>query len=1100
MINHSQRCIAHLVRGALFGSLLIGCGGQGAGGDAGTGSTGPDVTPPQLVDKFPDAADISVATNSEIALQFSEPLNVSRLSTVRSAVRLYQTIDGETSLMTKTVRWDAQSNTLYVRPNTFFDASRHYTVEVTNGLRDVAGNQLATGPDGVITWRFTTSDVFDDQAPVWNEGATVRAIVDRFDTITVCWWSGAPNQVGCDPSMIDLLPSAATDLPSNGSSGVIYTIEYRRPSSESTFTSRRVGLSRRVTLTELRANTEYQFQVRVKDTTGNHTVTIISAENVTTPKAGRLYVANHTGDGVSMFTDVGQAVGNQPATLVTADQTRLVAPSGVAVDTLLPDPLRPGDPPRLDPAGYVYVAEPLMNRIAAYKLRSDPNPNDQIDEQVELGTYGVSQNAAPAWTIEGSLTRADVTGLCGPSTLQLERRVVDGVTRKILYVANALALPVSGGSPPCRPDNILVFDVTDGVQGPPQAPKEIISRSGFLTPIAFAVDRTHGLLYVANRDEVNVDNQWVVGNNWGWKVDVYDLENGVLENGRLAQAPRRHFWGVADGPCVIPTNEPDGRICGPTALAYDATNDTLYVTNRGKHNILAFSQASVRDGGPTTDFPAVVVGWGTGLDNTGLKDARPVGMFLQVVTVGGVTTRRLYVTTDVGQSVLIFDGSPPASGVFSGNVLPLRVIKGTKSMLGQPASNLASQSRGPFAVTVARKTVVDTAGDREVDEAYVVTPGLFAATGLTPAPSLAAFDVSPREDPPTATTTEYNTLATRTTNTVPDRVVVNPLLGASAVALDTVTRRLYVASFHANTIAVYNDPLDFSNGRKSPDRIIAGPATRLDHPIALWFRRLDQNDLGSLYVVNQSGHSVAVFKEGAAGTATEPNTLLTGNVAPARYIGPPEGTDPFDDTLNLTQMVFPTGLAIDPDHDILYVSNRDAEEFQDVVGRRIVAFPNASTIGADDPDPTTEDHNLAPTWKIEGTGGSTDQTLLRRPAGLWLIPDPDPDPNTAADDWLLVANRGAGMVLAFKGVSALVQAASPPYDIQPTLATASAPLNAPISLAFDDPHRELYISDGNQILAIHVPANMALSATPRVIAGSSTGLSGPYGLALDPAN
>jgi len=46
----------------------------------------------------------------------------------------------------------------------------------------------------------------------------------------------------------------------------------------------------------------------------------------------------------------------------------------------------------------------------------------------------------------------------------------------------------------------------------------------------------------------------------------------------------------------------------------------------------------------------------------------------------------------------------------------------------------------------------------------------------------------------------------------------------------------------------------------------------------------------------------------------------------------------------------------------------------------------------------------------------------------------------------------------------------------------------------------LYVSDGNQILAIHLSEDMALSATPRVIVGASTGLSGPYGLALDPLN
>jgi sugar lactone lactonase YvrE len=281
----------------------------------------------------------------------------------------------------------------------------------------------------------------------------------------------------------------------------------------------------------------------------------------------------------------------------------------------------------------------------------------------------------------------------------------------------------------------------------------------------------------------------------------------------------------------------------------------------------------------------------------------------------------------------------------------------------------------------------------------------------------------------------------------------------------------------------------------------------LDHPVALLFRPATTNPSRpkSLYVVNQSSHAVSVFTEG---DGTDPLALLGGDVAPSRFLGPPDGTDPFSNS-NLTEMVFPTGLAIDPDHDILYVSNRDAEEFQDFAGRRIVAFQNASTL----------DGNVAPTWKIEGKGppiGSqptTDKTTLDRPAGLWLIPDSDPS-DSESDDRLVVANRDGKSVLVFQGVGALVAAAgnlsprpaeTPKENLAPTWIIKDPLMLAPFGLAYESVARTLYVSDlSNRILAFDLDDLVSGTAepdlTPRVISGISTGLSAPLGLALDPLN
>lgn len=1066
----------------------MGCGGQAPGtADPGTGSTGTDVTPPRLVAKVPEEGQSSVAIDTRIALTFSEPLNVTRAFLYEPYISIYKAHEGSLLPVQKTSTWVPDSNTLLVVPTTFLEANSQYTVRVDDGLIDASSsaNHLDTGTgEHSIIWRFTTGCCFDGQKPEWYDGKIVRAVADGYDTMTVCWWNNESGQSvnGCgdkttDYQDLNALPPAAFDQPNLDSNGLIYTVQYKRRVDSTFSTQASVPGAHHVTLTGLSASTEYQVRVLLSDITANQSDVILEAAPVIMPPAGRLYVANQVTNALSMLPDAGQAAGNKPATVVTVNETRLVAPSGIAVDRL------DNDPNQIDLNGYVYVAEAAMNRIAAYKIRPEVDVNGQT-RTVDFGQYSVGHNIAPEWTIEGTLTSTDLTELCGPGTLRLERRVVNGVNRKILYVVNSLALPAGVSRPACLPNKIAVFDVTGRPQGTNQPPITTIDRPGsFFSPIGLAVNESAKLVFIANRDDLNG-----VGNNAGSTITVYRYLD-YLES--MDQTPHRTFWAGTSGTCAVPASEPAGRICGPTALAYDAEYDRLFVINRGKSNILIFRDASLQSTSGL-QVPVVVQGSDTGLD-----EARPVGIYLDPVS------RRVYVTTDEEQSLLIFDKDELALG---GNVLPRRVIKGTKTLLGQDAKDVNAQSRGPYAVTV-----VNNAG---VNEAYVATPGLFGTTGLSPVPTITVFDVnvaageiSPGDPVPDPT----DRLADRITNNVPDRVLVNPLLGTSAVALDPETQRLYVASFHANMIAVYDNPLAFANGQASPDRIIAGPTTKLDHPVALLFRPAMSNPdhPKSLYVANQSSHAVTVFEEGDGSLATP---LLGGDVAPSRSLGPPDGTDPFSSG-NLTQMVFPTGLAIDPDHDILYVSNRDAETFQDLAGRRIVAFQDASTI----------DGNVPLTWKIEGDRpplpseiGSvtpTDKTTLDRPAGLWLIPDPDPS-DQQADDQLVVANRDGQSVLMFKGVRALVEAAaaspaSPPEDnLAPRWIIKDPSLVAPFGLALDGAANTLYVSDlSNRILAFDlddletVEENVTEpDLTPRVIQGLSTGLSAPLGLALDPLN
>jgi DNA-binding beta-propeller fold protein YncE len=440
---------------------------------------------------------------------------------------------------------------------------------------------------------------------------------------------------------------------------------------------------------------------------------------------------------------------------------------------------------------------------------------------------------------------------------------------------------------------------------------------------------------------------------------------------------------------------------------------------------------------------------------------------------------------------LIFNNTEFAPG---GNILPVRVIKGSKTVFGQSRLNPAQQANGPSGVMVVG------------NEAYVTTLGAFGG-GATAIPSLGVFSVMPGgspagDDPPVTAT-----LTARTTNTPPKRLVVNPMLGLAGAALDTTDPanvRLYLAGFHSNMILVYENAGDFQDGLRLPNRIIAGPQTGLENPVGLAFRPETAMYREALYVVNQSGHSVVVFGGEPQSLAAPELDTLSGDVPFRRYLGAGEGIDPFI-TPTTTELVSPTGIAIDETNNILYVSNRDAKTWEDFVGRKILAFASADTV----------EGNMAPTWAIEGhepvlptflnpNPVQTDKTTFKRPSALLLEPDPTPN-DLVPQDRLYVANRDGQSVLVFEGVAQKVLATTTLDRNQgPAWRIRHAALTNPAGLALNADVRELYASDllTDAILAFDVSnlpaANPNPVLTPRVVQGLQTGLKLPLGLALDP--
>jgi len=1010
-----------------------GCGGTTGQTSGGGGDTAADTTPPTIVSKFPAENQVNVSRDTTISITFSERLDLATVTP--DTVLLTQGGAGDVQ---RSLQWDATGTTLLVDPFTLLGSSTddyQYRVELTDGVKDLAGNRLEASQ-----WYFTTGSLIDFEAPRWRCSAQVTAVPLRFDRVEVSWAGQALTQ--CSPGeSVATAPATDNVTPSDR---LTYVIEYRRVSDTSFSSSPPVTGTSNFTITGLRANTEYQFQVNVADLAGNEAEFRSPADPVKTLPAGRLYVANVLGNTLSGLADIGQADGDQVAAVVSADQTQLGGPTSVYVDA---------------DAGVVYVANFSSNSIAAYAMAPDGTSR--------LGQYPFKNNQAPLWTIRGDRSGSDVTELSGPTWLWLDAKTdAAGKKRKLLYVANTF--PTRGRTGPIG-NNIVVFDITNPPSGSNSAPIGVIKSQAFRTPIAFAVDLVNKLLYVANRDHS------AYGDNLGGKILVFPFIELLDLTNNPDNTPVRTFWGqgATGGPCVV--TDPSGGLCGPSGLALDSLGQTLYVVNRSRNNLLIFANVEQQ----TTQgaqVPVVVEG-----PDTGLANARPTSLFLEQ---GQPSGDRLYVTTDREQSLVIFKVADLASG---GNVRPVRIIKGPRTMLGQPAKDPTQQSVGPYGVMVVG------------NEAYVVTPGFFQQAFL-PIPSLSVFDVSLQADPAPGSDSVV-------TATPPARLVVNPLQGASGVALDRQANRLYVTSFYANMILVYEGADTLASGQRDPDRIIAGPNTKLDHPVSLVFRPATTSRGAALYVVNQSSHSILVFGGQPLGTVGGDVADLSGDVPYSRYLGPSASMDPFS-PFNATELAYPAGIAIDENRDLLYVSNRDAATAQDLEGRKILAFTNASTIGATpaergDLEGVPGDANagnVAPVWTIEGDpppprfGSVTDRTTLKRPSALFVDPDLDR---------LFVANRQGRSILVFDEISRRVQEASLDHNLAPTWTIVHGALTNPAGLALNLVFNELYVADAltSTILAFDVsrldPTAPFPALTPRVIGGASTGLAAPIGIALD---
>jgi Ice-binding-like/Bacterial Ig-like domain len=135
-------------------ALLLVAFVAGCGGGNGT-ATSTDTTAPTVISTLPANAAIGIAINSNITVTFSEAMNSSTITTTTFTLKQ----QGSTTSIPGAVTYAGTTATF--NPTSSLTASTTYTATVTAGVKDLAGNPLASAK----TWSFTTGTTADTTAP-----------------------------------------------------------------------------------------------------------------------------------------------------------------------------------------------------------------------------------------------------------------------------------------------------------------------------------------------------------------------------------------------------------------------------------------------------------------------------------------------------------------------------------------------------------------------------------------------------------------------------------------------------------------------------------------------------------------------------------------------------------------------------------------------------------------------------------------------------------------------------------------------------------------------------------------------------------------------
>ena len=489
-------------------------------------------------------------------------------------------------------------------------------------------------------------------------------------------------------------------------------------------------------------------------------------------------------------------------------------------------------------------------------------------------------------------------------------------------------------------------------------------------------------------------------------------------------------YSAASNGDVSPLAPVPTGLSAPQFVAIDASGN-IYATNACTNTITIYAAGSKGDAAPT----AIIGG-----PNTGLSD--PAGIALD-------SNLNIYVANAGAPGVFVYPPLGSSAGLL--NEAPIATISGSNTGLSYPRGIAVDSTSGNIYVA-----------DESAASVYVYPP-LASSTGLpneTPTATITGSNTglsSPEgialdsnlniyvADESASSVYVYPPLASSTG--LPNETPIDTISGSDTglispygIALDSTTGKIYVADALATSVFVY-PALGKSVGL--PDEVplvtITGSKTGLSYPQGI---ALDSS--GKIYVADTS--SVFVYPAGSKGNAVPSSATIS--------------------TTMTTGLGWPQGIALDSTGKI-YVADDG---------------PGASGPGSVFVYPAGSKANAAPTASISGTN-----TGLSYPQGVAL----DSSSN------IYVADEGA--------VSVFVYSAGSNGNVAPTttISGSNTELDTPEGIVVDS-SLNIYVADdgdgscdGTESVYVYPVGSNGNAGPSATISGGNTGLCYPYGIALD---
>lgn len=562
------------------------------------------------------------------------------------------------------------------------------------------------------------------------------------------------------------------------------------------------------------------------------------------------------------------------------------------------------------------------------------------------------------------------------------------------------------------------------------------------------------------------------------------------------------------------------RLRNPEGLAYDATNDRLFVVDQQNHRVLGFDTATIVNG-ENAVFVLGQADFGpTGSGNGASQLNTPNGACYDAAT------NRLYVVDSHNHRVLQFDATSITNGMAASLVLGQPAFgsssPGTSAAelnapracaLGGGRFYVADWSNSRVTVFVGPLSTGMSATSVLGQSSFGPTGGVATQTGMW-LPSSLALDAGATRlfvaDAADHRVTEYDVTTIvngeaavglvgqpNFTSSIP-QTNVNTLSQPQGLAFDATSGRLFVGDTGSNRVAVFD---------ASAPLPTAGPAglDGIGHLQggAFQFDRARTNDAPNAQSFNEPADVAIDTANGRAFVADRQNSRVlvfgiafSGGQLTDRVADFVLGQPGFDSTAGCRATQ--DGLC-NPQR-LLYHAATNRLFVADAGSNRVIVY-DVATI--------TSGENAVNVLGQAGFGTNSagvSATALSGPSGLAL---------NAAGDTLFVTDKLNHRVLVFDLSAGLSNGMPATQAIGQTSLSANASttsasgLSYPNGVLFDATGNRLFVADGanNRVLAYPAPFTTGMSATavlgqPDFVAGaagaiSATTLSTPQGLALD---